>query len=124
MALPGSNWRQLLVGINDDFQRLDLLTQPDPLPTDIIWRNASEAIAYFQPDIFVAGQALLQWVSTFRFQKYYALPSDFEIDGQVTFNVSGQNYPINKISEMEMNRWDSMVPPVIGPSQYYCIYAT
>lgn len=124
MALPGATWQQLLQGILSDFQRLDLLTQPTPLPSDIAWLRAQESVAYFQPDVFVAGQNLLQWVSTFGYQKLYALPADFEIDGQIAFNVSGQNYPIDKISEYDMNRMDSMIPAVIGPSQYYCIYGT
>jgi hypothetical protein len=122
MALPGSTWQQLLQGIFSDIQRTDLLTQPTPVATDQIWITAQETIAYFQPDIFVAGQSSLQWASTFRNQQLYALPSDFEVDGIIEFNVSGQNSPITKVSKLMFDQMDIQSPPVLGPSEYYAIY--
>lgn len=124
MAQPGSTWGDLLQNIFDDFERLDLLTQPTPVSSDLLWRYAQEAVAFFQPQIFVAGQNLLQWTSTFAYQKLYALPSDFEVDGQIAFNVSGQNVPITKVSVYQMDQMDVQVPPVIGPSEFYCMYGT
>lgn len=121
MALPGSTWQQLLNAINNDLARLDLLSSP-PTASDIIWIKAQEAIAYYQPDIFIPNQAYLQWTSTFRYQNYYALPSDWETDGQILLNAFGQNVPLTKISEFEINRRDVQSPPNIGASESYVIY--
>lgn len=123
MALPGSTWNQLLTAIFNDFQRLDLLSSP-PVATDVIYRYAQEAISFWQPTIFIPGQAYLQWASTFAYQKYYALPSDFEVDGDILLNVFGQNVPITKNSERMMDQKDVQIPPVIGPPEFYCIYST
>lgn len=123
----------------DEFGRLDLATTSPmltaPLPTDQIWRAIYDAIEYWQNKVFLNSQAYSQFASTITSfldpingwqGNLYALPSDFEIDTQLLINISGQNTPMNKVSEIEMNNYDIQGPPtqspIIGPPAYYTIY--
>jgi len=139
MAAAGSTWLQLLQAIFNQFYRLDLATTSPvlsaPVATDPVWVYANEAIEYFQPRLFNDTEAYNQWASTIVTNNpgsgwignLYTLPSDFEVDMQILINISGQNQPMRKISEFEMNFLDMQGPPVqsptIRPPDYYCIWA-
>lgn len=127
MANPGNTWGQLLQQIATDFSRLDLTSSPTPLSTDLSWIYATQAIQRYQSKLFIPGQAYNQWVTTIPggLMNYYALPPDFEDDMQILQLQFGYNNPLVKCSEMEMNRRDIQFgTPIIGQSQFYCIYGT
>jgi hypothetical protein len=123
MALPGSTFLNLLQSVADDFARTDFLSAT-PVPTDIAYKYALQAIAYFQPRVFMPNQGYLQWVTTIAGQNLYALPPDFTVDGQILQTQFGRILPLEKKSEFEINRMDVQVPPVIGQAMAYCIYGT
>ena len=122
MALPGNTWNQVLQQIATDFQRLDLTTPTTALVTDPSWIYGIQAVQFWQPKIWLPGQAYNQWCSTFAYQNLYALPVDFEDDMQILQNQFGRILPLIKISEYEMNQKDVVIPPVIGQAINYCIF--
>jgi hypothetical protein len=139
MASVGSTWLQLLQAVFNEFNRLDLATTAPvltaPVATDPVWVYTQEAIEYWEPRVFLNNQAYNQWMSTIVSNNpgtgwvgnLYTPPSDFEDDMQILINISGQNQPMIKISEFQMNYFDMQGPPtqspVIGPPAYYCIWA-
>jgi hypothetical protein len=125
MALAGNTWAQLLNQIASDLSRTDLVSTPTPLATDLAWVYGITTIQRYQPRIFMPGQAYVQWCSTVPNQNLYALPVDFEEDGQIIQNQYGQNFPLEKRSEYFINQVDiQKQTPILGQAQFYCIYGT